>query len=600
MRKQKKLRARIVSLAMCAAMVFTMMPGMAFATETPPADTTGLTACHTVHDDVCGYAEAVEGQDCTYVQDEDSMDEAERGCSHLQHDAECYDNEDDWLASDSNAVPLNCTHVHDDSCTGDDGDSQHEHDGECGYVEAVEASPCRHSCEVCQPQDNGVLPDNGIKLSCVCTVACVEDAVNGDCPVCMEDSTACEKQQEENKQNALPVCADSLASNDILDELLELQKNQQALIEELGTDAYETDGFKEMDERVMELWTHVDACEICLAQLAEDGLYYEKFYGVQTMADGPNDFIIYYDAEFGLLYKEGSDGLKTALSQTEYTGTYTGDGSSLTLTDFNFTTSAKTGFSIGDSLTITLVGDNEITSTYSGYDDSFGIVSRADVTIKGSGSLIVTGGTSTGSEGSSAAIYMNNNKLTIEDGDITAIGGSAADSTGITVKELAMTKGTLVAAGETYATYIITDPELSGITVIGSEAEDGSGAADVTYSGNMYVTADRKPVKYVKFEGTGEPGTLYFGPPKSDRDGAWSLYTDRERTLEYTEGAGTWSVAGETLILNGFVYSTKADTILVLYSGATISLTAGTTNTLTSTYSGPEYSIGIDAGDLTI
>ena len=93
----KKVLALLVSLS--------LMLGLAVpagAAVSPPEDT-GLTACHTAHDETCGYVAAVEGVAC--------------------------------------------------GCTETDADGNVVHADGCGYVEAVEGHPCGHTCQVCHPTE---------------------------------------------------------------------------------------------------------------------------------------------------------------------------------------------------------------------------------------------------------------------------------------------------------------------------------------------------------------------------------------------------------------------------------------------------------------
>lgn len=144
MQRHKKLNARILSLALSAAMIFTSMPSTAFAVEAPPPDASGFTGCHPSHDEDCGYIEAVEGTPC----------------SHLNEDGtySCAPVEDEETASPSNAAK-------DYVCDHKDG---------CGYEEGEEGSPCTHSCVECQPEDEdgSLLPEDDSLLP--------EDALMGN------------------------------------------------------------------------------------------------------------------------------------------------------------------------------------------------------------------------------------------------------------------------------------------------------------------------------------------------------------------------------------------------------------------------------------
>lgn len=93
-------------LAMVMA-VLTVVTSVSWPTTTVKAET--ICSNHTVHDENCGYVEAVAGSPCNHVHD--------GYCGYVEGDAESP-----------------CNHVH---------------DGNCGYVEAIEGQPCRHTCSEC-------------------------------------------------------------------------------------------------------------------------------------------------------------------------------------------------------------------------------------------------------------------------------------------------------------------------------------------------------------------------------------------------------------------------------------------------------------------
>ena len=110
---------RVLSLALCAAMVLTLLP--------LPARAEGICEHHPEHTADCGYQAAVEGQDCTHSHDDSCGYQEASPCTH-SHDASCGYRE-----------ARSCTHVHNDTC---------------GYVEAVAGSPCTYQCEICAQQQN--------------------------------------------------------------------------------------------------------------------------------------------------------------------------------------------------------------------------------------------------------------------------------------------------------------------------------------------------------------------------------------------------------------------------------------------------------------
>ena len=92
---------RILSLALSAAMVLTLLPAPTFAAEND-----GLCEHHTEHTADCGYVAAVEGHDCGHVHDE------------------------------------SCGYQENSPCT-------HEHHESCGYAEAVAGQSCGFVCGQC-------------------------------------------------------------------------------------------------------------------------------------------------------------------------------------------------------------------------------------------------------------------------------------------------------------------------------------------------------------------------------------------------------------------------------------------------------------------
>lgn len=113
----------------------------------------------------------------------------EEKCVH-EHTAECYPEGDvsgnDADPSNAKALePTECSHV----CSEDTGciikvlDCPHEHDGDCGYTDGTEGSPCTYVCGICNAADSG-RQENQEPKECVCAEACTEESINADCPVC--------------------------------------------------------------------------------------------------------------------------------------------------------------------------------------------------------------------------------------------------------------------------------------------------------------------------------------------------------------------------------------------------------------------------------
>ena len=159
---------RMISLLMAAALVLSLVPAGALATET------GLCEHHSEHTAECGYIEGTPGSPCSHEHDEECYSSVTQ-CVHT-HDESCGDLED----------PAACTHV----CSADTGcittalDCKHQHDETCGYVPAAEGTPCTFVCEICSAAANE-------SAQCICETKCAEGSVNEECPVCAADPSGC-------------------------------------------------------------------------------------------------------------------------------------------------------------------------------------------------------------------------------------------------------------------------------------------------------------------------------------------------------------------------------------------------------------------------
>ena len=155
--RQTAIPRRVLSLALCAAMVLTLLP--------LPTPAEGICGHHPEHTADCGYKAAVEGQDCAH-----------------SHDSLCGYQE---------ASP--CTHSHDESCGYREArDCTHAHDDTCGYVEAVTGSPCTYRCEICAQQASQ--QQNGQDL-------CTHGNESAACETCASEKKVTEVQA---LINALP------------------------------------------------------------------------------------------------------------------------------------------------------------------------------------------------------------------------------------------------------------------------------------------------------------------------------------------------------------------------------------------------------------
>ena len=127
-------------------MAFSACPLTAFAADT--AYMGGLCEHHTEHNEECGYTEAVEESPCTH-EHTDNCYRLVTDCVH-EHTEKCYS--DGKLPAEGEEKEAdNCSHVcsEESGCVTKELDCEHEHNGDCGYVEAVEGSPCGYWCGIC-------------------------------------------------------------------------------------------------------------------------------------------------------------------------------------------------------------------------------------------------------------------------------------------------------------------------------------------------------------------------------------------------------------------------------------------------------------------
>jgi len=220
---------------------------------------------------------------------------------------------------------------------------------------------------------------------------------------------------------------------------------------------------------------------------AENGIYYAQ--GTNTGFFPLNVTITFIEDEFGLIFDTVSGifyynelGVDSLLSNNPYlgqTGAWNWNGSVLTLTDFDWITSAPEALIIvGGPITLSLAGVNSFisTSTKLPSEDSVGVDSRVNLTITGAGmlnasasggsgmdnvngisvtgSLSVTGGTVNGYAGTA---YINScginatGAITVSGGFVNGTAGAATDSYGIGGTSLTITGGTVTASGRSSA-----------------------------------------------------------------------------------------------------------------------------------------------------
>ena len=150
---KRKKHKHLMAVVLSTAIVFQLIPANGVLAQ----------SCehHTEHTADCGYVEAVEGQECSHEHTEECY-VTETKCVH-EHSAECYpaesETEKQTESTDASAEgsgntesePTACTHV----CSEESGcvvrtlNCTHVHDADCGYVAAVEGSPCAFVCTEC-------------------------------------------------------------------------------------------------------------------------------------------------------------------------------------------------------------------------------------------------------------------------------------------------------------------------------------------------------------------------------------------------------------------------------------------------------------------
>ena len=209
---------RPAAFLLAAAMIFTMPGVPASAVEAGvSAVHTGLCEHHPEHTEDCGYTEGTEGAACEHEHTEDCYTLVKK-CIH-EHDESCYPvlegsaSENTATPSEAEeAQPTECTHEcsEESGCITKELSCPHErgeHDGTCGYIPAIEGTPCGYTCELCNSQDSGLVPgvSGNAPAGCICETRCEKEAVNPDCPVCAAedaDLSACL-----GKEAALPLMA---------------------------------------------------------------------------------------------------------------------------------------------------------------------------------------------------------------------------------------------------------------------------------------------------------------------------------------------------------------------------------------------------------
>ena len=203
---------RPAAFLLAAAMIFTMPGVPTFAVKAgASAVHTGLCEHHPEHTENCGFTEGTEGAACEHEHIEDCYTLVKK-CIH-EHDESCYPvlegsvSENTATPSEAEkAQPTACTHEcsEESGCITKELSCPHErgeHDESCGYIPAIEGTPCGYTCEQCNSQDSGLVPgvSGNAPAECICETHCEQEAVNPDCPVCAAedaDLSACKGTEQ--------------------------------------------------------------------------------------------------------------------------------------------------------------------------------------------------------------------------------------------------------------------------------------------------------------------------------------------------------------------------------------------------------------------
>lgn len=181
-RFRKRDSRRVLAALLCACM---LTPSCIDAIQARALEGAGLCEHHTVHDELCGYQEAQEGEPCAHEHDESCgyvpgeegtacdlncpVVHAE-GCAYtsaveeIPCDMGCTDTDGDDVtdhmegcaftpAVEEIPCDMDCQAEHLEGCAfapaAEEIPCGHIHDEDCGYQEAQEAKPCTFECEIC-------------------------------------------------------------------------------------------------------------------------------------------------------------------------------------------------------------------------------------------------------------------------------------------------------------------------------------------------------------------------------------------------------------------------------------------------------------------
>ncbi|MDR0951359.1 MAG: YDG domain-containing protein [Oscillospiraceae bacterium] len=231
-------------------------------------------------------------------------------------------------------------------------------------------------------------------------------------------------------------------------------------------------------------------------------------------------------------------------------GSYSYEGTTLTLTNVNFITNAATALNLTSSaVTLNLVGDNAFVSVYSGGIDTntYGINSTQALTISGTGSVTATGGKATGDTKASYGIYAGSTLTINGTARVTATCGSASGSSyGIFADSILTIEGSAIveatggtAVGRSYGIFKSENVRYS-INISGGTVTARGGTS--TGTGSSYGIS----AHYTQGQGadlTISGGTVIAtGGPATGGGDSYGVYAGRNLTIS----GGTVTATGDT------------------------------------------------------
>jgi len=293
------------------------------------------------------------------------------------------------------------------------------------------------------------------------------------------------------------------------------------------------------------------------------------------------DYVLLLNSTDGKFYKNSSSGDEVTPAGASVSGV--AGAWVLTLTDFNFETTASSALTVPTGTTIKLVGDNAITSKYSGEAIPCGIYGAGTLSIDGTGTLHATGGTSTASDSNG---IRANTSITISGSvTITATGGTAEkNSLGIYVHN----SGDLTIKGS------------STVTAQGGTAEVGSyglysgslttsDSASVTASGGSAATANSIGIR-ANNNITISDTAIVTAHSSESGGGGYSFYLHNDDSTLLINGSAAVTTTGDTAATS--IYGIRTANLTI--SGSAVLTAASGTATETN-------SVGIRvSGDLKV